>query len=238
MRQTAVAPAREQIKWVRSVAAFSVVGLLALLAPVFWSALRAGASLFMLGALALTAWTTVQALPYLGQRLEKRLLRARLRDAERHPIEELYCELSRRTAQLGRYRNALASILAQIESMRELLARRRAKEPGHDTNKQANALQKMQQFHAHHLKNLAAAETALHDYERHLSAKRFEWEFARAGQKVLDELQGHERDSIVHELLSDEASRSVQASFNRVFASVELELHKLEAAPVLAQELS
>ena len=170
----------------------------------------------------------MQALPYWGEKLERRLLRARLDEARDNPIEELLSQLVQRSTQLERYRMALASIAAQIEGMREMLAQRRAAAPQHDTEKQAAALQKMQAFYAHHLDNLASAEAALSAYRRHLQAKRFEWSFAQAGKSVLASLRATDRESIVRELLSDEASRAVQLSFDQVFASLEIELRQLE----------
>jgi hypothetical protein len=214
-----------------------VVVVLGALAPALVSALRAGASLFMLACLLAIGWAGAQALPYFGQWIEKRCLRARVLDARANPVEELLRELLLRSEQLVRYRSALTSIAAQIESMRDMLTERRASAPQHDTTKQATALQKMIKFHAHHVDKLAAAELALADYKQHLSAKRFEWDFAQSGQQVLDSLKSEDREGILRELLSDEATRSVQSSFNRVFASLDLELRVLER-PALARELS
>jgi hypothetical protein len=228
MREGTESGSQTQIPWVRLVALGGVTALLVAIAPALWAAIRAGVSLFALAALMLFGWASVQALPYWGERLERRLLRARIADARDNPIEALLGQLLQRSAQLERYRAALAAIGGQIQGMRDMLEERRTVAPRHDTQKQTAALHKMVAFHAHHVKNLAAAELALAEYQRHLTTKRFEWSFAQAGRCVLDSLRAQDRESIIRELLTDEATRSVQASFNQVFASLEAELQRVE----------
>lgn len=217
-----------KIPWLRLSALVISIGLLAALGPLLWLAIKTGAGLIALCALAALGFLGLQALPHWGKQLEQRLLRARFSDARDNPIEALLSQLLERSAQLERYRAALANIAAQIEGMREMLAQRRAAEPEHDTQKQADALQKMQAFHAHHVQQLADAEAALRDYKRHLAAKRFEWSFAQAGRSVLDNLRASDRESILRELLSDEATRSVQLNFDQVFAGLASELRQIE----------
>jgi hypothetical protein len=222
---------RTRVTWLRIGVSAGVVALLVAIAPAVWTAIQAGVGVFVLAVLLLIGCASLQALPYLGQRLETRLLRARLNDARDHPLETLLTELIERSAQLERYRAALSSIAAQIQGMRDMLEERRVSAPQHDTQKQAHALQKMVAFHAHHMKNLAAAEVALADYKRHLSSKRFEWSFAQQGKRVLESLRASDRESILRELLSDEATRSVQSSFNQVFATLDAELRCVEQLP-------
>ncbi|HET6338062.1 MAG TPA: hypothetical protein VFG30_32795 [Polyangiales bacterium] len=228
MRERPDSRSQTRIPWLRLVALGGVTALLVAIAPLLWTAIRAGVSLFALAALMLVGWASLQALPYWGERLERRLLRARIVDARDNPIEALLGQLLQHRAQLERYRAALAAIGGQIQGMRDMLEERRAVAPQHDTHKQTAALHKMVAFHAHHLKNLAAAELALADYQRHLNTKRFEWSFAQAGKRVLDSLRARDRESIIRELLTDEATRSVQSSFNQVFASLDAELQRVE----------
>lgn len=217
-----------KIYWLRGAVLVASVSLLIALGPVLWWAVKTGAGVLALCAFGALSWLGLQALPYWGKLLEQRLLRAQLSAARENPIEELLSELIERSTQLKHYRAALTAIAAQIEGMREMLAQRQAAAPTHDTQKQAAALVKMQTFHSHHVGNLAKAESALIEYKRHLHAKRFEWSFAQAGRSVLDSLRASDRESIVRELLSDEASRSVQLSFDQVFASLEIELRQIE----------
>ncbi|HTU62918.1 MAG TPA: hypothetical protein VMF89_30870 [Polyangiales bacterium] len=232
---------RERISWLRAAVLVATFGLLCALGPVLWWVIKTGAGLLALCAFAGLGWLGLQALPHWGKLLEQRLLRARLAEARENPVEELISALVERSAQLERYRAALAAIAAQIEGMREMLAQRRAADPKHDTQKQAAALLKMQSFHTHHLGQLANAEAALIEYKRHLQVKRFEWSFAEAGRSVLNGLRASDRESIVRELLSDEATRAVQLSFDQVFASLEIELRQIELQdvqlPRLTQEL-
>lgn len=229
---------QERISWLRAAMFVGSVALLCALGPVLWWAVKTGAGLLALCALGGLGWLGLQALPHWGKLLEQRLLRARLDEARENPVEELLGALAERSAQLQRYRAALAAIAAQIEGMREMLAQRRAADPKHDTHKQATALQKMQSFHAHHLGQLANAEAALVEYKRHLQVKRFEWSFAQAGRSVLNGLRASDRESIVRELLSDEATRAVQLSFDQVFASLEIELRQVELQDVQRPRLS
>jgi hypothetical protein len=214
-----------------------VIAILAMIAPAIATAIRAGAGLLVLGAMLLVAWASLHALPYVGQRIEVWLLRARMHAARENPLEEMLSRLVARSEQLARYRAALAAIAAQIEGMRDMLAERSKADPSHDTTKQAAALQKMSAFHAYHVKQMAVAQLALADYREHLDAKRFEWNFALAGERVLESLHASDRESIVRELLSDEATRSVQANFNRVFATLELELQAVQCLDRDANDL-
>ena len=218
----------DRIYWLRAAALLASIALFAALGPTLWWAFKAGVGLLALGTIAGCGWLGLQALPHWGRRLEQRLLQARLANARENPVAELLGELVERSAQLERYRAALAAIAAQIEGMREMLLQRKAADPTHDTQRQAAALHKMQTFHAHHLSNLSKAETALIDYKRHLQVKRFEWDFAQAGRSVLDNLRANDRESIVRELLCDEATRAVQLSFEQVFASLDIELRQIE----------
>ena len=170
----------------------------------------------------------LRALPFWSARIEQRLLQARIEDARAQPLSELLGQLARRSEQLQRHRSALAAIAAQIAGLQTMLEQRREQAPGHDTHKQAQALTKMQAFYEHHLRRLGEAEQALEAYRHHVTHKRFEHAFAEAGQRVLDSLGPSDHAGVVRELLSDEASRSVQEGFERVFASLELELHSAE----------
>lgn len=224
-------PKPSQVNPLRAAAVIACIGILGLAAPLLWSAVRAGASLLLLGLFVVLALGALQLLPYLGQRLERYMLAARLRDARQRPLEQLQAELIQRGEQLGRYRAALASIHAQIEGMRELLEERRKADPQHDVTKQEAALGQMVAFHERHLRKLDAAALALSQYHKHLAAKRFEWNFAQAGQHALEQLHADDRESIVRELLNDEATRAIQLDFHRVFAELDGELRLLTAAP-------
>ena len=228
----------KHIPWLRLAAVGGVIALLSLLGNTLWAALQAGVSLLGLGLTALIGWASVRCLPYLAERLERRLLRARLAAAREAPMEELTVQLLQRGAQLERYHVALAEVGTQIVCMRDMLAQRRAAAPLADTERQAAALDKMKRFHAHHMQNLAEAEAALVAYEAHLAEKRFEWNFAQAGARVLEHLRGQDRESILRDLQRDEATHAVHAGMSRVFATLEAELEGLQAGSASARRLS
>jgi hypothetical protein len=82
------------------------------------------------------------------------------------------------------------------------------------------------------VQKLKAARCALRAYENQLASKRFEWAFAQAGRRALENLNPRDRESLVRELLSDEATRAVQFDFNRVFAELDRELLESHSAAV------
>jgi hypothetical protein len=219
---------RRHIPWLRLAVLAALIAIPVALAPVIWFALQAGAGVVLLGALLAAGALSLRALPHIGRRLEVHILRAQFAAARANPTEELLSQLMQREAQLGRYRTALANVAAQIEGMREMLEQRKLVAPQYDTRRQTAALQKMEDFQAHHLENLTRAEHALADYGRHLSQKRFEWSFAEAGNSVLASLRSSERENILRDLLQDEASRAIQRAFDQAFASLDMELRTVQ----------
>ncbi|MFM2416762.1 MAG: hypothetical protein RL385_1485 [Pseudomonadota bacterium] len=217
-----------RIPWLRLSVLAALIAIPLALAPLIWVALQAGAGVVLLGALLTAGALSLRALPFLGKRLEMRLLRAQFANARANPMEELLGQLLQREDQLGRYRSAIANVAAQIEGMREMLEQRKLAAPQYDTRRQIAALQKMEAFQAHHLENLTRAEHALADFGRHLSQKRFEWSFAEAGNSVLASLRSSERENIMRDLLQDEASRAIQRTFDQAFASLDIELRTVQ----------
>jgi hypothetical protein len=216
-----------RIRWLRTLAVAAGVTMLALLAPLIWGAVVGGAGLLVLGALLAAGFAATQALPLLGQWLENRLLGLRKAQARRNPMEQMQNHLLYRARQIEGFRDALAGIGGQIEGMREMLRQRAQDNPGHDLTRQNTALQKMQAFYIGHTRKLVTANAALEQYRQHVEMKVFEWNFAQHGRVVLDKLKATDQERILREMLSDEASRSVQDRFNRVFAELDLEARTL-----------
>jgi membrane protein implicated in regulation of membrane protease activity len=231
------------LRWLRAGTLLAALILLAAAAPLIWLAVATGAGLLVLGAIALLATSVLLALPLLGQKLENRLLAARSREAQESPIEQMRAQLLQRQRQLQQLRDALTSLYAQIEGMRDMLHERRRAEPGQDLAKQEHALEKMTAFYTGYVARHHDAHQALQEFRRHLEARLFEWNFAQAGKHVLHHMDPNEQENVLREVLCDEASRSVQAQFNRVFAELELERqgvdvqtrHLADAARVLAR---
>ena len=227
MNDLASTSRRERVLWLRAGGAALAMAVLAAAAPLVWTAVAAGLGIAALLTLVGVGLVVLHALPYVGQRLENALLQARKRAAHDQPIAQLQNELLCRTRQMREARAALATIYAQIQSMQEMLDTRRARDPEHNLAKHEAALQKMSAFYASYAQKLGSAERALEEYERHIEAKLFEHDFARTGQVVLQRLNGADPDAVLRDLLADEASRSIQANFDRVFAELELERHRL-----------
>lgn len=208
---------------VRICAAIACIGALWIGATIIWMAVSAAVGLVALGAIALGAVAALQAIPYLGQRWENALLKARKAEARRNPIEELQNTFIYRSKQLGAFQNALTSIGAQIEGMRDMLAEQRRSDASHDLSKQEAALKRMEGFYEKNLARLAERRKALEDYKKAIERKVFEWEFAQAGKSALASLNAADQESILREMLSDEAMRTVQQNFNEVFAEFDAE---------------
>jgi hypothetical protein len=187
-----------------------------------------------MGLLALAAFAALgmllfQALPLLLQRLENRLLAARKAAARANPIEQLQNDCMRRELRLASFRRALVEIGTQIENMRQMLDERRHLDPAQVLDRQERALLKMTQFHDINVARLEQAHAALLAFRQQVQQKLFEWQFAQAGQVVMEALRPSELEHLMQDLLSDEALRSVQSHFNSVFAELDIEMRALDA---------
>ena len=234
MKNLPTPPRREALRgllpWLPRMAAIVAVSLgLALSAPLIWGAVAAGAGLLSLAAFAVCGVLLFQALPLLMQRLENRLLRWRKAEARANPIEQLQNDCMRRELRLASFRRALVEIGAQIENMRQMVDERRHLDPAHVLDKQERALQKMAQFHDINVGRLEQAHGALQAFRQQVQQKLFEWQFAQAGQLVMEALRPGELDHLMQDLLTDEALRSVQSRFNAVFAELDVEMRALDS---------
>jgi hypothetical protein len=208
-----------------------VISTLALAAPLVWTAVSAGLGLLTLAGIGAIGTAAFQALPYLLQRLENRLLRLRKEEARRNPMEQLDNDCVRREQRLLSFRNALVTIGAQIESMREMLDNRRQLDAAQVLDRQERALGRMVEFHALNVRRLSEAQAALDDFRRTVAQKRFEWEFALGAEVIWESLNPSKADELLQDLLSDEALRAVQSRFNAVFAELDIEMRSV-AGPV------
>jgi len=218
-----------QVPVVRIAAIAGTVGLLAVSAPVIWTAVSAGIGLAALTAMALTGAVILQILPYALQRLENRILRLRKAEAKANPIEQLQNDCLRREQRLQSFRRALVTIGGQIESMAEMIEERRHLDPGHVLDRQQRALRRMSHFHACNLRRLDEAQSALEAFRHKVKQKVFEWEFAQAGEAVIAALNPSELGDLMQDLLTDEALRGVQDRFNAVFAELDVEMRAIDA---------
>ncbi len=217
--------------WVfRGLAVLATVCLLAFSAPLVWAAVSAGAGVVALTALAAVGFAAFQALPLGLQKLENQLLKMRKLEARNNPIEQLQNECLRREDRLQSFRQALVKIGGQIESMRQMIDERRHSDPQHVLHRQERAVQRMAQFYEANVHRLDDANAALEAFQNQVKQKVFEWEFAQAGQVVMQALNPREMDDLMQGLLTDEALRSVQQRFNTVFAELDVEMRGMDAA--------
>lgn len=221
--------ATDRVLWLRLAAAAGVTGVLALLAPAIWLALSAGAGLLMLALMLLGGFALAQALPWLGQMLENRLLSARKAEARKNPIEQLQNELLRRAQRLKAFRSALVSVGAQIESIQQMLAARKSRDPGHELDRQAKALDRLRQFHRLNLDRLAQAQGALDEFRATIERKESEWQLACAIDQASAAMDPHATDNLIQDLLTDTALRTVQDRFNQVFAELDVQMSSLDS---------
>ena len=201
MKTLTTLPSREALRdlvpWLPRVTAVAAITVgLALSAPLIWGAAAAGLGLLALAGFAAFGVLVFQALPLLMQRLENRLLAARKAEARANPIEQLQNDCLRRELRLASFRRALVEIGTQIESMRQLVDEHRQIDPAQVLDKQDRALQKMTQFHDINIARLEQAHAALQAFRQQVQHKRFEWQFAQAGQVVMNAMCPAEAEAL------------------------------------------
>jgi hypothetical protein len=207
----------------------ATIALLAIAPPLIAAAVSAGLGLAALAGMAIVGIAAFQSLPLAMQKLENRLLSARKAEAQSNPIEQLQNDCLRREQRLLAFRRALVTIGGKIESMTQMLEERAHQDPDHVLERQRRALERMRHFYECNLVRLNEAQAALEAFRQLVKQKMFEWEFAQAGQVVMNALQPGELEDMMQGLLSDEALRSVQDRFNSVFAELDVEMRSMNA---------
>lgn len=227
--QSQTSLSKQQKVWaVRCLAVAAMVGLLAISAPVIWAAVSAGAGALALCSMVFVGMAAIQALPLVMQRIENRLLAARKAEARRNPIEQLQNEVFRRADRLKSFRKALTIVGGQIESIGQMVAERRYRDPEHELDRQERALQRLKQFHGLNLKRLGQAQVALEEFRFTVERKESEWRIAVAIGEANDLVDPDATDNLLQDLLTDTALRAVQDRFNCVFAELDVQMSSLD----------
>lgn len=216
-----------QVTWLRAITAVGMTAGLALAAPVLWLAVSGGVGLLVLGAILGVVFVAVQALPLLGQKLENALLAARKAEARKNPIEQLQNEVLRRAERLKDFHRALVTVGGQIESIQQMVAERRHKDPTHELMRQEQAMRRLQQFHSLNLTRLSQARSALDEFKFTVERKESEWRIALAIGEASDLMDPNASDNLMQDLLTDTALRSVQERFNSVFAELDVQMSSM-----------
>ncbi len=225
---------REPVWAVRAGTAALGLGALGLLAPLIWSALSGALGLLALAALGVLGVGIFQTLPYLGQKLENRLLAARKAEARANPIEQLQNFLLQKSQGVTDFRRSVLKIGAQIKSMGTMLEERKRHRPDYDATRQESALRAMQDAQFLLIDKYRKAEHALKELSDIVEDKQFEWKFGQAGQEAMQNLNATNGQELLNDMLADEAFDAVRDNFNHVFAELELEAKKLRNAKPLS----
>lgn len=218
---------------VRAVAVVAGVGLLALAMPVILAAAKAGLGLLAIGGMGLALVGVVRALPLLGQKWENKILAMRKAEAAANPIEQMQNSLLQRSEVLKQFMDALKNIKAQIDGMADMLSQRKKVKPDADYSAQEGALKKMYTYYENGVVKAKRAKGELDNYQDLIQEKIFQWEFAQAGKQALAAMSPLDQKNILNEILSDTAVKSVQDSFNSVFAEIDLEVQTLSGNKAL-----
>ncbi len=221
-------PPTTSITWLRLAAIASGVVLLAVFAPAIWLAVAGGMGLVVIGLILALGYAAAQALPWLGQVLENRLLAARKAEARRNPIEQLQNELLRRADRLRSFREALVVVGGQVETISQMLAQRRHRDPQHELDRQEKALARLQQFHALNITRLQQAQAALDDFRAAIERKESEWRIALAIDEASALLDPRAAEAMMQDLLADTALSAVQERFNSVFAELDVQMSSVD----------
>ncbi len=218
----------KQIAPVRMLTAAVGVIALAFFAPIVWLAATTGVGLLALGAILAAGFAAVQALPLLGQKLENRLLAARKMEARRNPIEQLQNDILRRAERLRAFSKALVIVGGKIESISQMVAESRHRDPGQVLDQQQRALQRLQQFYSINLGRLSQARAALDEFGDTVKRKESEWIIACAIDEVTDLMDPEAGDNLIQDLLTDTALRTVQDRFNSIFAELDVQMSSMD----------
>ena len=193
-----------------------------------WLAATTGVGLLALGAILAVGFAALQALPLLGQKLENRLLAARKAEARRNPIEQLQNDILRRAERLRAFSKALVVVGGKIESISQMVAESRQRDPGHVLDQQQRALHRLQQFYTLNLGRLGQAKAALDEFADTVKRKESEWIIACAIGEVTELMDPDAGDNLIQGLLTDTALRTVQDRFNSIFAELDVQMTSLD----------
>ena len=211
----------------------AAVAVLALIAPVIWAAASAGVGLIALGVIGIVGFGAIQALPYIGQKIENSVLKLRKAEAAANPIEQLQNFLMQKAKQVAEFKAAVASIGSQIKTLEAMVVQRKKDRPDYDASAQERSIESMKVAHRQLMIKYSNAEEALKKLQLAIQDKEFEWKFSQAGQAAMKSLNATSGKELMEAMLADEAFSSVTENFNKVFAELEMEAQHLTDAKQL-----
>jgi hypothetical protein len=120
-------------------------------------------------------------------------------------------------------------VSGQIESISQMIAARRHRDPAHVLEQQQGALLRLQQFQEMNRRRLNNAEQALGEFRATIERKESEWRIALAIEEATAALDPDAAEGLLQDLLADTALRSVQERFNAVFAELDVQMCSVDA---------
>lgn len=218
----------QAVSWgVRAAVIAAGVAALAVILPIAILAVKAGMALVALGVLAVVGVGIAQMLPLLGQGWENRVLAMRKSEARKNPIEQLQNFFLEKRQKVNNFKAAVAQINVQIRGLSDMIIQRKREKPNADVSRQESSLQSMVKAHQVLVIKYQNAEAALIELQDVIEDRKFEWNFAKAGQSAISTLNATSGEDLVNLMLADEAHSSVLNNFNSVFADLDMEAAKL-----------
>ncbi len=219
----------------RIVVGGAVLISLALILPLAIAALQAGLALLALAVLSLLALGSWKMLPWWILSIENRVreriqveknrsLAALKAEARANPIEQLQNYLLGEKRKLDGFKQALAQIGAQVETMSDMLRERKKAKPNSDYTNKDRHLDSMRQVFAQLLKSAKDGDEAIAALREAIDDKKFDWQFAQVGQAAMQHFKAMNGQDLLNELLADESFAAIRDNFNRVFADIEVQI--------------
>ena len=207
--------------------AIGVIAVLALFSKIILAAATAGAGLLALGVIGVAGLGFVQAIPWLGQKWENKLLALRKAEARENPIEQLQNFFKEKRESVNRFKAAVSQIWAQVMGLDRMIQDRLKAKPNAEVSRQKESLEAMKKVHATLKQKYVNAENALVQLQDVIEDRKFEWNFAQAGQSAINAMNATSGEDLINLMLADEAHASILNNFNTVFADLDMEAAKL-----------
>lgn len=171
----------------------------------------------------------IQSLPYLGQKLENKLLGLRKKEARENPIEQIENNVIRKSQQLKAFRDGLELIGGQIGSLSSSLKNQKQHDPTEDFSDQEEAIEKMQLYYQIKKNSYAEAMQALQDYKKAVDRAKFKFGFGTAAAGIAQAMNASDAETLMQNMLSDESFKAVDLKFNTAFATLDMDTLELNA---------
>lgn len=208
---------------VRGAAVGGTILILGAATPVLMGALTSMLGIGAIGVLAVSYVGIVRTLPFLGQKLENSLLKARKAEARENPMEQLQNRYIEKKKFLDRTKEALALIGKNVTSMERRLDSRRQQDSMHDLTRAQKQLDAARAFYEANIARYQEAKKKLEEFRIAIDRWGFDYQFAMDGKEVIAGLTGVHSDDPEQEVLTEEAVRSIESQYDQVFATMELD---------------